>query len=801
LNPALASFLTPLALSPPPIAGEDDAAEHAPFILAVAELLRPPVALELGNPRLARWFAAAGLPTHVVPQGVAGAAPAALVVVHAGAASRWREALSAPLAGDAVALVLGGEVSGELPSFRFDHGGGLVALCPAAVPGPLRPLLEAGPVDAREIRAVFSALGARCAPGGRGAARAAELERSLEEQERRAVALQATLAMFEGSWVWKAGRRYWALRDRVLEPGTRRRAWFDAATARAKESLVVAKRRAAGVRAGREHGYARWIAKNTPSGRELAALRARAAALPARPLVSVLTPVHDVPERSLRRCIESVQAQVYDRWELCLVDDASTQPHVWRVLREYAERDPRIRAERSERSVGIVAASARCLELATGELVALLDREDELAPEALFEIARAIGEDPRADVLYSDEDELDERGRRVHAFFKPDWSPDLLLSFNYAGHLAVLRRSLAVEVGGFRAEVGGSQDHDLLLRATERARSVLHVPKVLYHSRKVTGRPAAVPDAVPPALEGSRRAVEDALARRGIAGTATMPRPGIVRVQRHVAQPPLVSIVVPTRDRADLLRALVGSLEARTAYRQWELVVVDNGTSEPESVAYLAELGRRHRVLRDDSPFNWSAINNRGVRAVAGTVLLFLNNDIEVVDPEWLDALVEHAVRPEVGAVGAKLLFPGGAIQHAGVVLGIGGVGGHAFKHLPGDTAGYFGQAAAIRDVSAVTGACLMVRRDAFDEVGGFDERLRVAFNDIDFCLKLRARGYLNVYTPYSTLVHHESATRKALHPPADEALMMERWRDTLASDPYYSPHLTREREDYAIRR
>jgi GT2 family glycosyltransferase len=315
----------------------------------------------------------------------------------------------------------------------------------------------------------------------------------------------------------------------------------------------------------------------------------------------------------------------------------------------------------------------------------------------------------------------------------------------------------------------------------------------------VPGSTAATHDAKPAAFEASRRAVEDALARRGIAGTATMPSPGIVRVRREIADPPVVSIVVPTRDRADLLRTLVDSLEAKTAYPRWELVVLDNASSEPESVAYLAELGRRHRVVRDASPFNWSAINNRGVRAATGRVLLFLNNDIEVRDEGWLEALVEHAVRPEVGAVGARLLYPNGTIQHAGVVLGIGAVAGHAFKHFAGDTTGYFGQAAAIRDVSAVTGACLMVRRDAFEEVGGFDERLRVAFNDIDFCLKLRVRGYLNIYTPYATLVHHESATRKALHPPADEALMLERWRDVLANDPYYSPHLTREHEDYGI--
>lgn len=607
--------------------------------------------------------------------------------------------------------------------------------------------------------------------------------------------LERTLAAIHSTWVWKCARRYWATRDRLLPAGSRRRAWLDGGTGAAKRAAVRARQRKI------EDSYASWIAANTPTRRDLARLRARASKLPDRPFISILTPVFDVPEDWLRRCIESVLAQAYDRWELCLVDDASTQPHVWRVLREYSKRDARIRIERSPVNGGIVAASAKCLELARGDFVALLDHDDELAPEALFEVGSAIWSDPTLDVLYTDEDKLDERGRRVEPFFKPDWSPDLLLSFNYACHLTVLRRTLAVESGGFRRGYDGSQDHDLLLRATERTDRIRHLSKVLYHWRKVPGSAAAERDAKPYAFDSSRRAVEDALRRRGIAADATMPFPGIVRVRRRLAAPPLVTIIVPTRDRCDLLRTLVGGIEARTSYPEWELVVLDNGSIEPESVAYLKDLAHRHRVLSWDGPFNWSALNNHCVRHARGSVLLFLNNDVDVLDPGWLEALVEHAVRPEVGAVGAKLLYPDGTIQHAGVVLGIRGVAGHAFKHFPGDHPGYFGQALAIRDCSAVTGACLMTRREVFDEVGGFDERLRVAFNDIDYCLRLRARGYLNVYTPFAVLHHHESATRRTLHPEADEAAMVDRWRDVLASDPYYSPHLTREHEDYRLRR
>lgn len=546
--------------------------------------------------------------------------------------------------------------------------------------------------------------------------------------------------------------------------------------------------------------YRRWLAAHAVGPRDDARLREAAGRLEYRPLVSVVTPVYDIDEAWLRSCIESVLHQAYDRWELCLVDDASTKPHVQQVLAEYARRDARIRTKRLPRNGGIVAASREALAMASGEYVAFLDHDDELTRDALLEVVSAMQRERDLDVVYSDEDKLDRRGRRVDPFFKPDWSPDLFLSVNYVCHLTVIRRRLVEEVGGFQPGFDGSQDYDLLLRVTERTRRIAHVPRVLYHWRKVPGSAAAEIGAKKYALDAGRRALEAALARRGIDGGVEMPTPGRYRVRYALPRRPTVSIVIPTRDRVDLLRACVSTIDERTSYSSRELVIVDNGSRDPAALAYLEEVGRRHRVLAYPHAFNWSAINNFAVPRATGELLLFLNNDIEVIEGGWLEALVEHAVRPDVGVVGAKLLYPGGWIQHAGVVLGVGGVAGHAFKFRPGDTRAFFGLPQVVRDVSAVTGACMMVRRGVFEEVGGFDERLRVAFNDIDFCMKVGSAGYRVVYTPHSVLCHHESATRRTEHPPEDEALMRARWGASLGRDPFYNPNLTLRYDDYRVR-
>lgn len=520
------------------------------------------------------------------------------------------------------------------------------------------------------------------------------------------------------------------------------------------------------------------------------------------PLISILTPVYNTDERWLRRAIESVRSQIYFQWELCLVNDASTIPQVMRLLDEYTAIDPRIKVKHLPRNEGIAGASAHALGLASGDFVGLLDHDDELSQDALFEVVKRLNEDPSFDLLYSDEDKLEPDSRRVEPFFKPDWSPDLLLSMNYITHFSVFRRSLLEEVGGFRRGFDGSQDYDLLLRVTERTDRIAHIPKILYHWRKITGSAAGSTSAKPWAYEAARRALEEALGRRGLEGSVESGAPGHYRVRYRLRGKPLVSIIIPTRDRWQLLSQCMKSIEEKTNYTGYEILVLDNDSIEPGTLAYLDAISGKWRVYRCPGPFNFSRINNFGVAHATGDYLMFLNNDTQVLRSDWLDAMLEHAQRPEVGTVGAKLLYPDGRIQHAGVVLGIGGVANHAFRYLPGGTPNSFGFADAVRNCSAVTAACMMVPRRVFEAVGGFDERFRVAFNDVDLCLRIRQSGYLIVYTPFALLYHHEGASRGKLHPSEDEELMWRLWGQAIrAGDPYYSPNLTLSREDWSLPR
>jgi len=610
---------------------------------------------------------------------------------------------------------------------------------------------------------------------------------------------QRTIARMERTLVWQLATRAWNARDRLLERSQLLRRVYDSGFTRLKQLVRDRLPRVRGA-VVRGEAYDSWVERHAPGAAEIASLRAGAELLQPSPLFTVVVPVHEIAEPLLRRCIDSVRAQAWERWELCAVDDGSRAPHVWETLQSYAGADARVRVDRLPASGGIVAATSRALEMARGDFVAFLDHDDELAPEALLAVAARLADEPGLDLVYSDEDKLDDAGRRVEPFFKPEWSPDLLLSMNYANHLTVVRRSLVEEVGGLRAGFDGSQDYDLLLRLVERTRRIGHVPRVLYHWRKMEGSEAAVRGAKGYAHVSAKRALEEALARRGLRGRVETTIPGLYTVRYQIAGEPLVSIVMPTRDKASVLRSCVESIERRTSWRRWELVVVDNGSTEPEALRYLDELGRRHRVLRDPRPFNWSALNNAAARQARGELLLFMNNDMEVISEDWMAAMIEHAQRPEVGAVGARLLYPDGHVQHAGVVLGIGPVASHAFKYLPDGEPGYAWLGHVVRDVSAVTGACMMTRKDLFARTGGFDERLPVAFNDVDYCLRLREEGLLVVYTPLARLYHHESMTRRDLHPPEDEALMKARWSCALRDDPYYSPHLSREREDYGLR-
>ena len=550
--------------------------------------------------------------------------------------------------------------------------------------------------------------------------------------------------------------------------------------------------------------YAEWISRYDSIGKgELDAMRVRASQLHSGPLFSLLLPVYNVPERWLRECLDSVLAQVYPRWELCIADDASPSPHVRSVLQEYASRDPRIKLALRADNGHISEASNTALELATGEFIGLLDHDDELRPHTLLEMAEAISAQPGLQLLYSDEDKIDEEGSRFHPYFKPDWNPDLLLSQNYICHFTVIRTDLVKESGGFRKGLEGSQDHDLVLRCSEvlTPAQIGHVPKVLYHWRAIRGSTALERDSKDYAAAAGLRAVTEHLQRRGISGVAEPLAHGHYRVRWPLPEPPpRVSVIIPTRDRVELLRTCVESVLALTHYPDFEIIVVDNRSEDPAALDYLDELRRRDRVVvvPYDAPFNYSVINNFAASICNGDVLCLLNNDIEVISEDWLSEMTGQAMRPDIGAVGAMLYYPNDSIQHAGVILGIGGIANHAYVGQRRGHSGHGARALVAQNLSAVTGACMVVRRSLYEQMGGLDEDFAVAFNDIDFCLRLQQAGYRNVWTPFAELYHHESASRGSDADPenAERFLgeihrMKARWGTSLLWDPAYNPNLS----------
>jgi glycosyltransferase involved in cell wall biosynthesis len=529
------------------------------------------------------------------------------------------------------------------------------------------------------------------------------------------------------------------------------------------------------------------------------------------PLISIVIPVYNTPERWLRRCLESVFAQLYPYWELCIADDGSTAPHVRRILEEYRIKDNRVKIVYRSQNGHICAASNDALSLAEGEFIALLDHDDELAEHALYMMALEILQNPHARLLYSDEDKIDERGRRFNPYFKSDFSYDLFLSQNMINHLAVFRTELVSQVGRLRIGLEGSQDWDLALRCIERLNpgEIRHIPHVLYHWRAVPSSTALGAGEKSYAVQAGQRAVSEHLARSRIKA-AVEPAPDLPnynRVRLALSRNPKVSLIIPTRNGKDILSRCIDSIK-ETRYAPYEILIVDNGSDDPETLKYLDELSQsgKAKILRYPKPFNYPAINNFAVSQAEGEIIVLLNNDTEVISPDWLYELVSHACRPEVGAVGALLLYPDGSIQHGGIIL-VGGVAGHAFKALPRHSGGYFSQALLCRDVSAVTAACLAVRKSLYQEVGGLDaDNLPVAFNDVDFCLRLREKGYLNVYTPYAELYHFESKTRgddlsgeKRDRFKREVAYMKRRWGALLSNDPYYNPNLTLDKEDFRL--
>jgi len=563
--------------------------------------------------------------------------------------------------------------------------------------------------------------------------------------------------------------------------------------------------------------YARWIDTfETPEVTDASASGAVLDSWRTRPTISIIMPTYNSDERYLREAIESVLAQDYPHWELCVADDASTDAHVREIIDDYARRDRRIKATFRATNGRIAAASNTALELARGDYVALLDHDDTLAPNALHALARAIQAQPDVQILYTDEDKIDPFGVRSSPHFKPDWNPDLLLSQNYMGHLTVFRRALLQRVGGFREGVEGSQDHDLVLRCMSHigARPVVHVAKVLYHWRMSQGSTALAPEAKDYTTRAGLKALQDYFTAQGRDDVRVEAGllPNTYRARYPIpAQAPLVSVLIPTRDNRAFLEPCIRSILATTEYHNYEIIILDNESVEAATLAFFRDIQQESEKVRVEAfpcVFNFSAICNYGVTQARGDLIALVNNDIEVISPDWLTEMVGHALRPEIGCVGAKLYYGDDTIQHAGVILGIGGVAGHSHRYFPHYAHGYFARLRLVQNLSAVTAACLVVRKSVYEAVGGMEENgLDHSFNDVDFCLKVREAGYRNLWTPHAELYHYESKSRGAEDTPErvmrfnkECDFMKRKWGDLLQKDPYYNPNLTMEREDFSLR-
>lgn len=560
--------------------------------------------------------------------------------------------------------------------------------------------------------------------------------------------------------------------------------------------------------------YNSWISKNEPDKSQLRAMRAGAQTLLYRPKVSIITPVYNPNEYDLTECLTSVLCQIYQEWELCLVDGGGDKPHVKDVIKRFMDQDSRIKYIALSENRGIDKNSNEALKLATGEYVAFLDHYNMLAPYALYEVVNLLNQNPSLDFIYSDEDKvLPHNEKRYEPNFKPDWSPDTFLSYNYIGDFVVVRKSIIDEIGGFRSEYDGVEDYDLILRVIDKTDKIYHIPKILYNCKVASNLSTA--SCTNPQMDvfiKGKKTIKEYLSKKGLeADVLDGIFTGSYRIKYKIRQPWKVCIIIPTKDKAHLLKKCVSSIIERTDYKDYEILIIDNQSTEQETYKYLDSLKNESkvRIIQYDKPFNYSAINNFAVESTDAEYVLFLNNDTEVINNEWLSAMLEFAQREDVGAVGAKLLYPDETIQHAGILIGMKqGIADHSHRHFPHSSNGYFGRINSIQNFSAVTAACMMMRREVFEGVGGFTEIITVAFNDVDLCLKIREKGYLIVYTPYAELYHYESASRgledtpeKLARANQEKEFMKTRWKHILdAGDPYYNPNLSLSNTDFSIK-
>lgn len=530
------------------------------------------------------------------------------------------------------------------------------------------------------------------------------------------------------------------------------------------------------------------------------------------PLISIAVPAYKTPGVFLRQMIRSVQDQTYGNWELCIANGSPEDEEMKKILRECAREDSRIRYKNLKENLGIAGNTNEAFAMAGGEFVGLLDHDDLLAPNALYEAVKAVNKNPQADVIYTDEDKVTtDLSEHFQPHLKPDFSLDLLRSNNYICHFFIVRREILEKTGGFRKEFDGAQDHDLIFRCVEQAREIAHIPEILYHWRTHKASTADNPASKMYAFDAGKRAIEAHLDRMGVKGIVSHTKDlGFFRVKYPIQGSPLVSVIIPNKDEEPTLRACIDSIREKTTYKNYEILIIENNSTSKEIFQYYKELSGQEniRIFNWKKEFNYSAINNYGASKARGEYLLFLNNDVTVITPDWMEEMLGVCQRKEVGAVGVKLLYPDNTIQHAGCVIGIGGIAGHMFVDMPADRTGYLHKASILQDMSAVTAACMMMKRKAFEEAGGFTEELAVAFNDVDLCLKVRKEGYLIVYDPYAQLYHMESKTRgeedseKKLRRFQTEIEYMRcHWLDILKNgDPYYNKNLSLTKWNYSLK-
>ena len=561
-----------------------------------------------------------------------------------------------------------------------------------------------------------------------------------------------------------------------------------------------------------DYDYAEWWNLTKPSEEELEEQKKKTFGY--MPKFSIVIPVYKTPEKFLKEMLDSIVEQTYANWELCIADGSPAGESVETVLKKYAEKDARIRYQVLGENRGISGNTNAALEMAEGDFIVLADHDDRLTPNALFECAKKLNENENCDVLYSDEDKLDMDGDELFdPHFKPDFNIDLLCSVNYICHLFVVSHDLAAQVGGFRQEYDGAQDYDFIFRCTEKAKEICHIPKVLYHWRCHKDSTASNPESKLYAFDAGARAIMDHYKRVGIEAERVEKGVdyGIYHSVYKIQGEPLVSIIIPNKDHYTDLDLCLRAIETRATYRNVEFIIVENNSTEKETFEYYEKIQKEFsnvHVVTWEREFNYSAINNFGVTFAKGEYLLFLNNDTELIAENFIEEMLGLCQREDVGAVGARLLYQDDTIQHAGVVVGFGGIAGHTFIGLHKAENSYFHRAMSTQDYSAVTAACLMTKKALFDEVGGFTEKLAVAFNDIDYCMKVRASNHLVVYNPYALLYHYESKSRGLEDTPEKVArfnreikIFSERWPEILKDgDPYYNPNLTLRKSNFALR-